>query len=351
MSRKRRRRPAPGTAPGTIVIDPGANKPVIRLFSYGGDAFEEAAVTDIPTIGKFLGKRAVTWVNVDGLGDADTIVALGEVFGLHRLSLEDVVSLHQRPKVEDYGSVLYLVARMASASDRYESEQISLFLGSNFVVTFQENPGDCFDPVRERIRKGKGQIRATGPSYLAYALLDALLDYYFPILERLGDRIEELEREILDHPGATVLARVHAVRRDLLNVRRDVWPMRDALGAILRDTTPLIPPETRLWFRDIHDHAFQIMDMTETSREMTAGLVEAHMSSVGNRMNEVMKVLTMIATIFIPLTFIAGVYGMNFRVMPETEWTWGYPFSLGLMGIIAAALVYYFRRKGWLGGR
>ncbi|MCU0724721.1 MAG: magnesium/cobalt transporter CorA [Planctomycetes bacterium] len=350
MTRKRRRRPAPGTAPGTIVVDPGAKKPILRLFSYDGTGIEEMPETDVSSIRKILGRRSVTWVNVDGLGDADTILALGEVFGLHRLSLEDVASLHQRPKVEDYGQVLYLVARMGSAGERYESEQISFFLGSNFVVTFQENPGDCFDPVRERIRRGKGQIRTAGASYLAYALLDALLDHYFPILERLGDRIEELEREILDHPGSTVLARIHAVRRDLLHVRRDVWPVRDALGVLLRDATPLIPPETRLWFRDLQDHAFQIMDMTETSREMTAGLVEAHMSSVGNRMNEVMKVLTMIATIFIPLTFIAGVYGMNFRVMPEIEWTWGYPFSLGLMGIIAFGLVVWFRRKGWLGG-
>ncbi len=348
--RKRRRRTAPGSPPGTITVDPAAPKPAIRLFSYGPDGMEEASIADPAEVRRHLGRRAVTWVNVDGLGDAATVMALGEIFGIHKLALEDVVNVHQRPKVEDYGEHLFIVGRMAMPAERFESEQISFFLGRTFVLTFQETKGDCFDLVRERIRKGKGQIRTAGPAYLTYALVDALLDYYFPLLERLGDRFEELEREIFDSPTRKSLEKVHLVRRDLLNIRRVMWPMRDALGGLVRESSPLIPAETRVWLRDCHDHSFQILDATETWREMSASLVEAYLSSVSNRMNEIMKVLTMISTIFIPLTFVAGVYGMNFQFMPETKSRWGYPLALAGMTAIAVALVLWFRRRGWLSG-
>jgi magnesium transporter len=348
--RKRRGALKPGEAPGTITIDPEAPKPFLRVIAYDGERLEEVGISDVSEIAGFRGSFPVTWVNVDGLGDAETIAAIGEEFGLHRLALEDVANVRQRPKVEHYEEHAYLVARMASLDGHIETEQLSLFLGEGFVLTFQERQGDCFEPVRARIRKGKGRIRTAGPDYLAYALLDAVVDRYFPILESYGDRLEEMEELIHENPPPNMISRVNAAKRDLLMMRRVVWPLREALSSLVREPTPLIAEETRVYLRDCYDHAIQVMDLLETFREIASGLVDAYLSMLSHRMNEVMKVLTIIATIFIPLTFIAGIYGMNFAFIPELGLKWGYFACLGLMVIVTFAMVVYFRRKGWLGG-
>lgn len=342
------RRAPPGAAPGTIVADPAAPAPVVRVIAYSEAQIVEEQVADLDRIAFFLEKWPVVWVNVDGLGDARTVDRIGAIFGLHRLALEDVVNVHQRPKVEPYQDHVYVVARVPTLSDRIVTEQISLFFGRNWLLSFQEWEGDSFDPVRRRIREGTGRMRASGPDYLAYALLDAIVDNYFPILEREGERLEELESEIFETPGRNSLTEVHRIKRDLLTLRRAVWPQRDALSSLMRDPSDLVTEETRIHLRDGYDHTVQIMDLLESWRETTSSLVEGYMSSVSNRMNEVMKVLTVIATIFIPLTFLTGVYGMNFEWMPELGWRWGYPVLWGIMALLVILLLGFFARKGWL---
>jgi magnesium transporter len=231
-----------------------------------------------------------------------------------------------------------------------ETEQVSIFLGPGFVITFQEHPGDCFDPIRDRIRKGKGQIRRQGADYLMYGILDAVIDGYFPFLEQLGEVVESLEDEVVEKPTRQTLNRVHEIKRDLLNIRRSVWPLREAINALIREESELVGETTRVYLRDCYDHAIQVLDVIETYRELAGGLMDVYLSSVSNKMNEVMKVLTIIATIFIPLTFMAGIYGMNFEAMPELKWRWSYPVLWCLMVAIAAVMLILFRRKGWLGG-
>ena len=283
------------------------------------------------------------------------MLAVGEAFGLHRLALEDVLNVHQRPKIESYADHLFVVARMAEWCGHLETEQLGLFIGEDFVVTFQERPGDDFGPVRERLRGARGLLRKSGPDYLAYALLDAIVDRYFPVLEGYGERIEELEDEVLETPHPEDLRAVHAIRRDLLTLRRAVWPLRDALASLQREPHPLIAKETRLYLGDLYDHTVQVIDFVETHREITASLVEMHLASISNRLNEVMRVLTIIATIFIPLTFVVGVYGMNFDPdsspwnMPELRWRYGYPAVLVAMLAIVAGLLGWFRWRGWIG--
>jgi magnesium transporter len=299
----------------------------------------------------------VHWINVDGLGDEATLRQLGEIFHLHRLALEDVVNTGQRSKVEHYADHLYIVAHQVHAEGGLTSEQVSMFVGSNFVLTFQEYAGDLFDPVRVRIREGRGRMRHAGPGYLAYALLDAIVDFYFPVLERYGEQLERLEDEVINRPSQKSIARIHAVKRELLTLRRSVWPMRDALHGLLRDENPLIQAEDRLYLQDCYDHALRVLEMIESFREVTSSLLDVYLSSQGNRMNEIMKVLTMFASIFIPLSFIAGLYGMNFDTslsrwnMPELGWPYGYVFALGLMATVAFGLLGYFARKGWIGAR
>ncbi|MEW6297764.1 MAG: magnesium/cobalt transporter CorA [Thermodesulfobacteriota bacterium] len=350
------RRTPPGAPPGTLVVDPTAPPPVVRVIAYGPHEVVEQEVTDPGRIRDFLGRWPVTWVNVEGLGDAGTVRALGELFGLHPLALEDVIHVHQRAKVEQYDAYHFIVARMVRLDESVGSEQLSLFLGHNFVLTFQEGyPGDCLEAVRTRLRKGQGQIRGAGADYLAYALLDAVVDCYFPVLEEYGERLEQLEAELIARPGAEAVSRLHTIKRDLLALRRALWPQREAFNTLLRDDAPLITHETRLHLRDCYDHTVQLIDLVETYRELSADLMDVYLSSVGNRTNEIMRVLTVIATVFMPLTFIAGVYGMNFNPaaspwnMPELNWYWGYPFSLTLMAGVAFAQLVFFWRRGWLG--
>jgi magnesium transporter len=337
-----------GEVPGALNIDPAAPAAPVYAIAYGPDAIEETAVHDLKSLGPMLSKWPVTWINVDGLQDVRTVAALGELLGLHPLALEDVITVPQRAKVERYGDHLFVITRMASLDEQLQTEQLSLFLGRNFVLTFQEHPGDCLDPVRDRLRRNLGRIRQMPADYLCYALLDAVIDAYFPPLEQYGERLETLENNIILRPTAQAVADLHGVKRDLLTLRRAVWPQRDAINALQRETQ-LIGEETRLYLRDCYDHVIQIIDMLETDRELASGLLDAYLSSVSNRMNEVMKVLTIIATIFIPLSFMAGLWGMNFNHMPELSWRFGYPAALSIMAAIGLTMLAMFWRKGWIG--
>ncbi|MDH3231389.1 MAG: magnesium/cobalt transporter CorA [Alphaproteobacteria bacterium] len=352
----RKRRVPPGAAPGTLVADPTASEPTIHLIAYGPDDFEEVDIGDPGELEPLLGKYAVAWINVIGLGNLDLIRRLGEMFNLHGLALEDVVNLHQRPKLEEYTDHAFIVTRMISNGPSPAIEQVSMFLGERFLLTFQERPGDCFEPVRARLRSSRGQIRSRQADYLAYALLDAVIDGYFPVLEALGERLEVLEDRVIARSADMEAGQIHEIKRELLLLRRAVWPQREMVNALTRETLPHVTDQTRLYLRDCYDHTIQLMDIVETYREIATGLVDVYLSSVSTRLNEIMKVLTIIATIFIPLGFITGIYGMNFDHgaspwnMPELGWYWGYPVVVGLMTGLALGMLYYFYRKGWILG-
>ena len=340
--------------------------------AYGPDGLDEPPKGSLAAAAAFLGKRSVTWIDIDGVQHEQTLTDAAHLIGLHPLALADVAHTLQRPKVEDYGAYLFVVLRLPHAT-RGESagplhtEQVSLVLGKKHVITFQEEarPGDCFDPVRHRLRQPAAEDEATGPArgprgqgadYLAYALIDAVIDAYFPVLERMADRLDALEDGVLRRADAQTLHEIHRVRRDLLTVRRAVWPLRDALSAMIRDETPLIKAETRVYLRDCHDHAAQIIDLVESYREIGSALMDVHLTTVSNRLNEVMKVLTVIATVFIPLTFIVGVYGMNFDRskpgnMPELGWPYAYVALWVFMIALASWMLWAFWRKGWIGRR
>lgn len=341
----------PGSAPGTLMIDEDASPTEITLIEYNEMHARRVVISDPEDCSICLEKRAVSWIDVQGLGNEETLRQLGEVFNLHPLVLEDVVNVPQRLKVEEYEDQLVIVARMvlpSSGEPGFISEQVSFVLQDNTLLTVQEETQhDCFEPVRKRIRFKQGSIRRMGADYLAYSLLDSVIDGFFPILESYSDQLEVLEDEIMLNPSREMLNRVHLLKRDLLSLRRVSWSQRDAIASLLRDDSPLISKEVKVYLRDCHDHAVQILEMVETYREFAASLMDVYLSSVSNRMNEVMKVLTVISTIFIPLTFICGVYGMNFKYMPELTWDWGYALVWFLMGAIASGLVYFFWRRGW----
>jgi len=348
-------RAPPGSSPGLLIADPDSPPPIIRVIAYGPEEIVEKTIEDLAEAEALIGRTPVAWINVDGLGDVDTIERIGKMFGVHRLALEDVVRVHQRPKVEEYPEHTFIVLRIPQMNGRVDTEQLSIFLGSNYVLTFQERHGDCFDPVRERLRLHRGRIRESGCDYLAYALLDAAIDAYFPVLETYGEEIEDLEDVLTEHAGREIANRVHQVKRDLLTLRRAIWPLREMVNTLIRDRSPHITESTAIYLRDCYDHAIQLLDIVETYRDIASGLLELYLSSVSTRLNEVMKVLTIIATIFIPLGFIASIYGMNFDGdaspynMPELGWSFGYPFALGLMAVVGFGLLYFFYRSGWLG--
>jgi len=347
----KRRHKQRGLPPGTLTAPAGATVPqTIKVIHYTAELLREADVGSVDEVAQFKQAEGVTWVNVDGLGNVDLIREIGTLFGLHPLPLEDVLSLRQRPKVDDYENHIYHVLRMLHYDGAVETEQVSIFLGGDFVVTFQERPCDCLEPIRDRVRRGKGQIRRQGADYLMYAIIDAVIDGYFPFLEQIGEVVEELEDEVVEKPTRQTLGRVHEIKRDLLNVRRAIWPLREAINALIREESSLVGDTARVYLRDCYDHAVQVLDMIETYRELAGGLMDVYLSSVSNKMNEVMKVLTVIATIFIPLTFLAGIYGMNFEKMPEVKWPWAYPAVWGIMILSAVVMLVLFRRKGWLGG-
>ena len=354
MLRTRRKRwHPPGTSPGTLAAHAEAARyPVtINLFRYDAARFEEHTLRPEEIASLAAPEAGVLWLEICGLSDPEVVRAVGERFGFHPLALEDVLNVPQRPKVERYEGHVLIVLREVRFPE--PPEQVSLFLGDRVVVSFQERPGDAFDPVRERLRRGKGQLRSLGADYLAYALCDAVIDAFFPTLEKIGDELEALEERVVASPSRSGFQEIRKARRRLLEVRRAVWPARDAINELLREESPLIRPETRPYYRDCYDHAVQLMDMVETFRDMAASLVEEYMMSMSNRMNEIMKVLTVIATIFIPLNFIVGIYGMNFDTeaspynMPELGWTYGYPAVLLVTAAVAGGMLYYFRRKKW----
>jgi magnesium transporter len=355
---KIQRRVAPGSSPGTVVSDPNSAPTHVRVIAYGPQMYEERAdvrVRDLPLI---LDHHEVTWINVEGLGDTQLIEELGEQFHLHRLALEDVVNLHQRAKVEEYGEVLFVVLRMVTFDQRACTEQLSLFIGPNWVVSIQEgSPGDPFDGVRRRLREGVGKIRLSGSDYLAYALIDAVIDSFYPVLEQYAERLDALEEACVHGRDHGVIDHLHQAKADLLLIRRAIWPQREAIGKLLLDSTPRITDNTRTYLRDCYDHVVQVVELVETYRELVADLRDLYMSTISNRINETMRVLTIISTLFIPLTFIAGIYGMNFDVnaspynMPELRWRYGYLGCLGLMSASTIGMLVFFIRKGWIGRR
>lgn len=346
----------PGTAPGTLrpPVTKRVERVRIRVIDYNADSFDEREVQSLEECLVYRDKPTVTWIDVTGVDDIELIQQLGEKFGLHSLALEDVVNTGQRPKIDDYDDHFFIVLRELQWQEGLMADQISLFFGHNFVITIQELEGDVFDPVRERLRRGRARIRQLGADYLAYALLDKLVDEMFPILELYGERLEDLEDGLIERPTRKLLHEVHRIRRDLVVMRRTVWPEREIVNILLRDDSRLISPETKLYLRDVYDHTVQIVEIIETYRDIVGGMLEVYLSSVSNRMNEVIKVLTIISTIFIPLTFIVGIYGMNFNTeispwnMPELNWYYGYPAVMSLMLVIAIGMLIYFRRRTWL---
>lgn len=339
--------------PGSLQASEHALSPKIQVVNYTETKIQEQKIVSPHEIKEFLSDNSVTWVNVNGLGDVETLQQLGEVFGLHRLAVEDVNNVHQRPKVEEYDDHLFVVLKMMSLATRLESEQVSLFLGANYVLSFQERPGDCFEPIRDRLRTAKGRIRGAGADYLAYALIDAVVDAYFPIVDVYGEQMERLDELLSDGHSANFMGILHNLRGDLMLLRRAIRPLRDELTKLIRDSHRLIGAETQIYLRDCFDHAYQLIDLLDNYREMCSDLRDYYLSIVNNRMNEVMKVLTITGTIFIPLSFIAGLYGMNFNPelpgnMPELNWPYGYVFAVILMAIVAGGLLYFVWRKGWL---
>ncbi|MDF0555272.1 magnesium/cobalt transporter CorA [Kamptonema sp. UHCC 0994] len=347
----------PGAPPGTLDLEVDAAPPEIVLIDYNEATATRLKLTSPKDAAPYLDTESVSWVDVLGLGNSETWRQMSEVFDLHPLAQEDVVNVPQRPKVVDYEDQLIIIAWMVMLrpdSETFYKEQVSLILGKHYLVTVQEEPDyDSFGPVRDRIRNSKGVIRKQGVDYLTYCLLDSIIDGFFPVLESYGERIEELEDEVVMNPNRKTLEKIYTIRRELLTLRRAIWPQRDAINSLIRDGSELISPDVRVYLRDCYDHTVQVMDMVESYRELSSGLMDVYLSSVGNKMNEIMKLLTVISTIFIPLTFVVGIYGMNFNTekspfnMPELNWYLGYPLCWAVMIAIASGLVYFFWRRGW----
>ena len=343
----------PGMVPGTLVYVGEKKMEAVRIsyIDYDEQNFEEKQVRTIKECFPFKTTPTVTWINIDGVHEVEIIEMLGKEFDLHPLMLEDILNTGQRPKVEDFDKYIFVVLKMLIYNDEQQMvrpEQVSLVLGANYVISFQEAIGDVFEPIRERIRNAKGRIRKMGADYLMYALLDAVVDGYFAILERLGERIESMEEELVSNPTEKTLEQIHTLKRELIFLRKSVWPLRELISGLERSESPLIKETTEVYLRDVYDHTIQVIDTVESFRDMVSGMLDIYLSSISNRMNAVMKVLTIIATIFIPLTFVAGIYGMNFKYMPELERRWGYPLVLLVMAIVAVVMLSYFRRKRWL---
>ncbi len=341
-----------GLPPGSLVHvgEKKLTQPRVSMVRYEGSFYEESDDVAIEQA-SLRPDKGTTWIHVSGVHDQRVIAGLGEIFGLHPLILEDIMHTNQRPKAEEMGDYLFFVLRQLNfepEKGEISSEQIALVLGPNYVLSFEENLSPVFAPVRERLRQGKGRLRRLGPDYLAYALIDAVVDHYFIVLEKLDERIEALEEELVSNPRRETLHKIHRLKNATLLLRRSIWPLREAISFLERSGSSLIKETTVVFLRDVYDHTIQMIDTVETFRDMLSGMLDTYLSSLSNRMNEIMKVLTVIATIFIPLTFIAGIYGMNFENMPELKWRWGYFASLGLMVCCAGLMLFYFRRKRWL---
>ena len=342
-----------GYAPGTLVHigRQRDDRVAVEAFQYGADHVERTIVDDAGTLAAMAGHSGVLWVDVNGIHDTAVVAEVGRQFDLHPLLLEDVVNSHQRPKVEEHGPHLFLVLKMlqiAEDSRDIEAEQVSIVLGPNYVLTFQERERDTFESVRRRLQDAQTRVRQRGADFLAYALVDTIVDNYFTVLESLGDAIEALEDDVMEAPDRETLSYIYDVKRVLAELRRALWPLRDAMAFMGRGDSPLVQAGTLPYLRDVQDHVIRVLETIETYRDTVSTLLDMYMSSVSNRLNDVMRVLTVIATLFIPLTFIVGVYGMNFPHMPEFGWPWGYAAVWGVMIAVAVALLAFFRRRGWL---
>ncbi|MFN8547533.1 MAG: magnesium/cobalt transporter CorA [Candidatus Eisenbacteria bacterium] len=352
LTGKRRSKKA-GLPPGSLVHigEKRREEVVISFLDYDAEQLHERTMAAVGECFALRDTATVSWINVDGLHDVEVVRALCERFGIHPLVQEDILNTDQRPKMEDFGDYLYCVLDMLHCRPPHHDvqfEQVSLILGKNFVLSFQEDVGDVFDPVRERIRKNQGAVRKSGPDYLAYRLIDAIVDNYFSVGERLGERIETLEETLLDRSAAEALHELHQLKRETIRLRKAVWPMREVMAAFTRGESALLKATTAMYYRDVYDHCVQMIDTVETYRDLLSGLLDLYLSIQNNKLNETMKVLAVISTIFIPLSFVAGVYGMNFEWMPELHWRYGYPFVLGGMALVGFGFVYWFRRKRWI---
>jgi magnesium transporter len=342
-----------GLPPGTpVYVGEKREEPArITVIDYDENQLQEREDIQIEECCEFKDTASVSWINIDGVHDAKLIDSIGKKFDLHPLVVEDIVQPGQRPKMDDYGNYLFVVFNMLSFDDDTQEivgEQVSLILSANYVLSFQERAGDIFDLIRDRLRKGKGRIRKMGADYLAYSLLDTMVDHYFTILEKLGEKIEELESVLVNNPKPETMQEIHKLKREMLYLRKSIWPLRELIAGMEKSESPVITKSTAKYLRDVYDHTIQIIDTVEAFRDMLSGFHDTYLTVISTRMNEIMKVLTIIATIFIPLTFLAGIYGMNFDFMPELKWRFGYFFIWGVILVIALAMVIFFRRKKWL---
>lgn len=342
-----------GLPPGSIVHigNKRAEKTKITIVDYNEEQFQEKEVKTVKECCPYKEKPTITWINIDGVHEEKIIEELGKIYNFHPLILEDIVDTDQRPKIKDFGDYIFIILKMHyydKENNEIKIEQVSLIFGKNYVISFQEREGDVFDSIRERIRNNIGRIRKARADYLIYALMDAIIDNYFTILEKLGEETEDLEAKVIKDPVPANLQIIYKLKSELIFLRKSVWPLREVISILEKGESVLIDKSTNIYLRDIYGHTIQVMDTVETLRDVISGTLDVYLSSVSNKMNEIMKVLTIIATIFIPLTFIAGVYGMNFQYMPELKWVWAYPLILSVMLIIGIVMVIFFKRRKWM---
>ncbi len=342
-----------GLPPGTVVHIGDKSRETTKITFIDYDALNcvEKEIKTIPELPSFKEKTTVTWISIEGLQQVDLIQSMESYLGVHPLVLEDIVNTSQRPKMEDYGDYIFIVLKMFFIDEKLNelvTEQVSLILGPTYCFSFQEKESPLFSPIRERIRQGKGRIRKMGPDYLAYSLLDAIIDHYFVVLEKMGEKIEILEEKMIFDVYYELSKEVHLLKRDMIFLRRQILPLREVISELQRTDSRLINKDTSVYFRDLFDHAMRVMDIIESFRDILSGILEIFLSSLTNKMNEIMKVLTIFSTLFIPLTFLASIYGMNFKYMPELEWPWGYFVMLGVMAAVGITMLIYFRRKRWI---
>jgi len=341
-----------GLPPGFLIHigEKHAENVKITLSEYDESYLREKEISTLDEVLPPPDRAGVAWIHIDGLQDIHLLEQMGSIFSLHPMILEDILNTEERPKSEDHDAYFYIVLRLfrEDADDGFVPEQISIVFGSNWLISLQEKEGKLLDPVRERLRNEKGRLRKAGADYLAHALLDAIVDSFFPVLDKFGEKFETLEAKLIGRPAPETLRTIQILKREMIFLRKSVWPLREMIGGLARSESPLIREPSVIYFRDVYDHVVQVIDSIETYRDMLSGMLDIYLSSVSNRMNEIMKVLTLFATIFMPLTFLVGVYGMNFKYMPELEWRWGYFALWGVMIAIAFVMLYYFRRKKWL---
>ena len=347
-----------GLPPGSLVHvgEKMTEKVKITMLNYDADHYELSEVDSPEACFPYKDRAAVTWINIDGLHDVSLIESIGNHFDIHPLIIEDILNTHQRPKTDMFEDNIYLVLKMHSfdiEAKQVDTEQLSIIFGENYVLTFQEKESDMFNQLRKRLEANKGRVRKLGADYLAYTIIDSVIDHYFKVIEGLGDEIEVIEDEVMTDPVPHTLHKIHILKTEILQLRKSVWPLREVISGLEREETALIKKTTKIYIRDLYDHTVQVIDTIETQRDIISGLLDVYLSSLSNRMNEIMKVLTLFAAIFIPLTFIAGIYGMNFNTanspfnMPELNWYMGYPFALGLMTAVGIGLYLYFRKRNW----